>query len=119
MFHFMRFFARSGETTAGSGAAAAPFGAYERMLALRYMRSRRSRWLPSAIAGLSVTGIAVGVMSLIVVMSVMNGMRDEMISKLIGVNGHIFIQPIDTPLTDYREVTDELKKIPGSPSPFP
>ncbi len=119
MFHFMKFFARSGDDAAGEGAGPAPFGAYERMLALRYMRSRRNRWLPSAIAGLSVTGIVVGVMSLIVVMSVMNGMRDEMISKLIGVNGHIFIQPIDTPLTDYREVTDELKKIKGITFAFP
>jgi lipoprotein-releasing system permease protein len=119
MFHFMRFFARTGGATAGEGAGAAPFGAYERMLALRYMRSRRSRWRPSAIAGLSVTGITVGVMSLIVVMSVMNGMRDEMISKLIGVNGDIFVQPIDTPLTDYREVTDELKKIKGITFAFP
>jgi lipoprotein-releasing system permease protein len=119
MFHFMRFFGRLGGAAAGEGSSAAPFGAYERMLALRYMRSRRNRWLPSAIAGLSVTGIMVGVMSLIVVMSVMNGMREEMISKLIGVNGHIFIQPIDTPLTDYAQVTDELKKIPGVTFAFP
>lgn len=103
----------------GSSSGARPFGAYERMLALRYMRSRRSRWLPSAIAGLSVTGITVGVMALIVVMSVMNGMRDEMISKLIGVNGHIFVQPIDTPLTDYRELTKQLKAIPGVTFAFP
>ncbi|MCI4678414.1 lipoprotein-releasing ABC transporter permease subunit [Rhodoblastus acidophilus] len=118
MIHFTRFFARFG-AAAAEGSGAAPFGAYERMLALRYMRSRRNRWLPSAIAGLSVTGITVGVMSLIVVMSVMNGMRDEMISKLIGVNGHIFIQPIDTPLTDYREVTAQLRKIPGITFAFP
>jgi lipoprotein-releasing system permease protein len=103
----------------GADSGAAPFGAFERMLALRYMRSRRNRWLPSAIAGLSVTGITVGVMALIVVMSVMNGMRDEMLSKLIGVNGHIFVQPLDMPLTDYREVTDQLEKIPGVTLAFP
>jgi lipoprotein-releasing system permease protein len=117
-------FSRFGGETEGSASSPAspgakPFGAYERMLALRYLRSRRSRWLPSAIAGLSITGIAVGVMALIVVMSVMNGMRDEMISKLIGVNGHIFVQPIDTPLTDYREVTDQLEKLPGVTLAFP
>ena len=125
MTQLSSFFTRRGagaaeSATAGSAAAGpGPFGAYERMLALRYMRSRRSRWLPSAIAGLSITGIAVGVMALIVVMSVMNGMRDEMISKLIGVNGHIFVQPVDTPLTDYREVTAQLEKIPGVTLAFP
>ena len=61
----------------GETSGAPPFGTFERMLALRYMRSRRHRFLPSAIAGLSVTGIAVGVMALIVVMSVMNGMGSE------------------------------------------
>lgn len=101
------------------GGEARPFGPYEIMLALRYMRARRSKFLPSAIAGLSVTGITVGVMALIVVMSVMNGMRDEMIDKLIGVNGHIFVQPIDTPLTDYRELTAQLKAIPGVAFAFP
>ncbi len=109
---------QSGEAS-GALSGAAPFGAYERMLALRYMRSRRHRWLPSAIAGLSVTGITVGVMALIVVMSVMNGMRDEMMSKLIGVNGHIFLQPVDTPMTDYKELTATLEKVPGVTMAFP
>ncbi|MCW2273465.1 lipoprotein-releasing ABC transporter permease subunit [Rhodoblastus acidophilus] len=92
---------------------AKPFGAYERMLALRYMRARKHRFLPSAIAGLSVTGITVGVMALIVVMAVMNGMRVELMSKIIGGNGHFFLQPIDTPMTDYKEVAAQLEKIPG------
>ncbi|MCW2285537.1 lipoprotein-releasing system permease protein [Rhodoblastus acidophilus] len=92
---------------------ATPFGAYERMLALRYMRARKHRFLPSAIAGLSVTGITVGVMALIVVMAVMNGMRVELMSKIIGGNGHFFLQPIDTPMTDYKEVAAQLEKIPG------
>jgi lipoprotein-releasing system permease protein len=92
---------------------AAPFGAFERMLALRYMRSRRHRFLPSAIAGLSVTGIAVGVMALIVVMSVMNGMGSELMAKIIGVNGHFFLQSIETPMSDYKQLTTTLEKIPG------
>ena len=90
-----------------------PFSAYERMLALRYMRSRRNRFLPSAIAGFSVVGITVGVMALIVVMSVMNGMRVEMLSKIIGVNGHVFLQPVETPMTDYKELAVRLEKTPG------
>jgi lipoprotein-releasing system permease protein len=97
----------------GKSSGAAPFGAFERMLALRYMRARRNRFLPSAIAGLSVTGIAVGVMALIVVMSVMNGMGSELMSKIIGVNGHFFLQPIESPLTDYKSLSARLEKIPG------
>jgi lipoprotein-releasing system permease protein len=100
---------QSGEEAPG----AAPFGAFERMLALRYMRARRHRFLPSAIAGLSVTGIAVGVMALIVVMSVMNGMGSELMSKIIGVNGHFFLQSIETPMSDYKPLTESLEKIPG------
>ena len=115
MFHWGKtLFRRAGESP-----GAAPFGAYERMLAMRYLRSRRHRWLPSAIAGLSVTGITVGVMALIVVMSVMNGMRDEMMSKLIGVNGHIFLQAVDTPMTDYKELAAALEKVPGVTMAFP
>jgi lipoprotein-releasing system permease protein len=98
---------------------ALPFSAYERMLSLRYLRARRHRFLPSAIAGLSVTGIMVGVMALIVVMSVMNGMRAELVSKIIGVNGHFFLQPVDTPMTDYKEVAAQLEKIPGVVRVFP
>ncbi len=97
----------------GETSGAPPFGSFERMLALRYMRSRRHRFLPSAIAGLSVTGIAVGVMALIVVMSVMNGMGSELMSKIIGVNGHFFLQAIDTPMGDFKNTTATLEKIPG------
>ena len=59
------------------------------------------------------TGVAVGVMALIVVMAVMNGMREELAAKIIGVNGHFFLQPIDTPMTDYKQVSAELEKVPG------
>ncbi len=89
------------------------FGAYEWMLAFRYLRSRRRLWLPSAIAGFSVVGIAVGVMALIVVMSVMNGFHKELLSRIIGVNGHIFVQGVETPLTDYAEVARRMETVPG------
>ena len=98
-----------GEKTSG----APPFGTFERMLALRYMRSRRHRFLPSAIAGLSVTGIAVGVMALIVVMSVMNGMGSELMAKIIGVNGHFFLQSIETPMSDFKSTPRRWKKSPA------
>ena len=90
-----------------------PFSRYERMVAWRYMRSRRRRWAPSAIAGFSILGIAVGVMALIVVMSVMNGFHKELRDKILGVNGHMFLQGSETPLTDYEDVVRILDKVEG------
>ena len=109
----MNYLAKNLLRRAADAPSAPAFGVFERMLALRYMRSRRHRFLPSAIAGLSVTGIAVGVMALIVVMSVMNGMGSELMAKIIGVNGHFFLQPLETPMTDYGPLKAQLEKIPG------
>ena len=74
------------------------------MLAGRYLRTRRREGFVSVIAGFSFLGIMLGVATLIVVLSVMNGFRKELLDKIVGINGHIFIAPIDRPLTDYAEV---------------
>ena len=67
------------------------------MLAGRYLRTRRREGFVSVIAGFSFLGIMLGVATLIVVLSVMNGFRKELLDKIVGINGHIFIAPIDTP----------------------
>ena len=54
-----------------------------------------------------------GVATLIVVLSVMNGFRKELLDKIVGINGHMFVAPIDRPLTDYAEVADRIAKLPG------
>ncbi|MDH7795909.1 MULTISPECIES: lipoprotein-releasing ABC transporter permease subunit [unclassified Beijerinckia] len=90
-----------------------PFSAFEWMLAMRYLRSRRANGFVSVIAGFSFLGITLGVATLIVVMSVMNGFHIELMSKIIGINGHIFMQGADTPLTDYDEVIGRITKVPG------
>ena len=54
-----------------------------------------------------------GVAALIVVMSVMNGFRHDLMEKMIGLNGHMFLQGVETPLTDYEAVTDRVGKVPG------
>jgi lipoprotein-releasing system permease protein len=90
-----------------------PFAAFEWMLAWRYLRARRREGFISVIAGFSFLGITLGVATLIVVMSVMNGFREELLSKIVGVNGHIFVQPIDSPLTDYAEVAKRLEGVDG------
>ncbi|MFC7400354.1 lipoprotein-releasing ABC transporter permease subunit [Chelatococcus sp. GCM10030263] len=90
-----------------------PFAAFEWMLAWRYLRARRREGFISVIAGFSFLGITLGVATLIVVMSVMNGFREELLSKIVGVNGHIFVQPIDSPLTDYAEVAKRIEAVDG------
>src|SRR5579872_1059386 len=93
--------------------ATRPFSRFEWMVALRYLRARRRHGSISVIAGFSFVGIVVGVAALIVVMSVMNGFRHDLLDKIIGLNGHIFLQAADTPLTDYGAVTDRVSKVDG------
>jgi lipoprotein-releasing system permease protein len=67
------------------------FSAFERMVAMRYLRARRQEGFISVIAGFSLLGIALGVATLIIVMSVMNGFRAELLGRILGLNGHITI----------------------------
>lgn len=91
----------------------APFAAFEWMVALRYLRARRSSAFVSVIAGFSFLGIMLGVATLIVVMSVMNGFRKELLDKIVGVNGHVFLQAADAPLTDFDAIVARIAKTPG------
>ena len=90
-----------------------PFAGFEWGLAGRYLRTRRREGFVSVIAGFSFLGILLGVATLIIVMSVMNGFRKELLEKIVGVNGHIFATPIDRPLDDFDPVANRLKSIPG------
>jgi lipoprotein-releasing system permease protein len=67
------------------------FGAFECMVALRYLRARRQEGFISVIAGFSLLGIALGVATLIIVMAVMNGFRQELMGRILGVNGHVTV----------------------------
>ena len=87
-----------------------PFARFEWMLALRYLRPRRKEAFISVIAGFSFLGIMLGVATLIIVMAVMNGFRAELIDKILGLNGHIIVQPIDGELTDYAAVADAHRR---------
>ncbi len=90
-----------------------PFAAYEWLIARRYLRARRKEGFISVIAGFSFVGIMLGVATLIIVLSVMGGFRQELLGKIVGVNGHIFLQPIDRPLTDYVDVSVRVERVPG------
>ncbi len=85
-----------------------PFSAYEWMLASRYLRARRAEGFISVIAGFSFTGIMLGVATLIIVMAVMNGFRNELFAKILGLNGHIIVNKIGGPFEDYDEVAKRI-----------
>jgi lipoprotein-releasing system permease protein len=90
-----------------------PFSPFEWMLSLRYLRARRKEGFISVIAGFSFLGIVLGVATLIIVMAVMNGFRHELLQKILGLNGHLLIQPLDKPLTDWKQVAARVDKVPG------
>ena len=90
-----------------------PFSLEERMLAGRYLRARRKEGFISVIAALSLIGIALGVAILIIVMSVMNGFRAELVSKIVGVNGHLMVMSLTNDFTDYREISERVRAVPG------
>jgi lipoprotein-releasing system permease protein len=90
-----------------------PFSPFEWMVALRYLRARRKHGSISVIAAFSFLGIVLGVAALIVVMSVMNGFRHDLFDKIIGLNGHLFLQAAETPLADFDAVTQRVSKVPG------
>lgn len=94
-------------------AGSRPFAAFEWMIALRYLRTRRREGFVSVIAGFSFIGIMLGVATLIIVLSVMNGFRAELLSKIVGLNGHIFVAPVERPLTDYDEAATTIEGLPG------
>lgn len=89
------------------------FGAVERLLALRYLRSRRQESFISVIAIFSLLGIAVGVATLIIVMAVMNGFRIELMSRILGVNGHLTAYYDGDAIHDYRDIAQELEGLEG------
>jgi lipoprotein-releasing system permease protein len=89
------------------------FAPFEWMLSLRYLRARRKEGFISVIAGFSFLGIMLGVATLIIVMAVMNGFRTELLDKILGLNGHLLVQPIDSPLNDWEQVADRISKVPG------
>ena len=89
------------------------FSPFEWMVALRYLRARRADGFVSVIAGFSFLGIMLGVATLIVVTAVMNGFHRELMDKIMGINGHAFVQAVETPFTDWDDVASRTAKTPG------
>jgi lipoprotein-releasing system permease protein len=89
------------------------FGAFERMVAARYLRARRREGFISIIAWFSLLGIALGVATLIIVMSVMNGFRAELMGRILGLNGHIEVVGQVGGMTGFDGLAEKIRKIPG------
>jgi lipoprotein-releasing system permease protein len=89
------------------------------MLAGRYLRARRKEGFISVIAGFSFIGIMLGVATLIIVMSVMNGFRKELFDKILGLNGHMLVRPLARDFNDYSDVTQRIQNVPGVRQAFP
>jgi len=95
------------------------FSAFERMVAFRYLRARRQEGFVSVIVGFSLAGIALGVATLIVVMAVMNGFRDQLLTHILGLNGHLGVSGVDRPLEDYDRLAGRIAGLPRVESVFP
>ena len=89
------------------------FSQLEFLIAFRYLRSKRSEGFISIIAGFSLVGIILGVATLIIVMSVMNGFRAELIGRILGLNGHIGVYENQNNFQNYDEYSVGVAEIPG------
>ncbi|EUK18663.1 lipoprotein-releasing ABC transporter permease subunit [Commensalibacter papalotli (ex Servin-Garciduenas et al. 2014)] len=94
------------------------FGSFERMVAKRYLRARKGERFVSVIAIFSLIGIALGVGTLIVVMAVMNGFKDDLLGRILGLNGDLSVYGQMSyngpqPITDYDRLASRMEKIPG------
>jgi lipoprotein-releasing system permease protein len=90
-----------------------PFALFEWIVAARYLRPRRAEGFVSLISILSLIGIALGVAALIIVLSVMNGFRHELLSSILGINGHVMVQGDSSGLADYDAMATRIRAVPG------
>jgi lipoprotein-releasing system permease protein len=89
------------------------FSAFERMMAGRYLRARRQEGFISVIAAFSLLGIALGVATLIIVMAVMNGFRHELLSRILGLSGHVIVHGGGPPLTEFDTLAGVVRGVEG------
>lgn len=86
---------------------------FEWTIAKRYMLPGRGEAFIALVAGISLAAVMLGVAALLIVMSVMNGFRAELLDKIVGLNGHAIIQAYGGRLDNWEEVLDEVRETPG------
>lgn len=89
-----------------------PFGLFERMLAGRYLRAKREHGGVALISAISVLAITLAVMFLIITMSVMNGFRETLLNRILGVNGHVFVDVHEMPGSEIRRLEAIIRQTP-------
>ncbi|QDH16200.1 lipoprotein-releasing ABC transporter permease subunit [Swingsia samuiensis] len=89
------------------------FGRFERMVALRYLRARRGERFASIIAVFSLIGIALGVATLIIVMSVMNGFKADLMGRILGLHGDMTVFAYGHPIEAYQNDVEAIRQVPG------
>jgi lipoprotein-releasing system permease protein len=89
------------------------FAPFEWLLAFRYLRAKRKERFVSVISVISLLGIAIGVAVLIIVMAVMNGFRHELLSRILGIRGHVVVQGYSGPVLDFDGVVQRVLAVPG------
>jgi lipoprotein-releasing system permease protein len=92
--------------------SAKPFGLFERMLAGRYLRAKRQHGGVALISVISALAIALGVFVLIVTMSVMNGFRETLLSRILGVNGHVYVDVRNMPGNEIERLAGLAREAP-------
>ena len=89
------------------------FSFFEWMMALRYLRARRQEGFISVIAWFSLLGIALGVATLIIVMAVMNGFRQELLTRILGINGHLSVYGQTSQIRNFDPIAERIAKVNG------
>lgn len=92
---------------------------YERAIFKRYLLPQRGEGFIFVAASFSFTAVMLGVAALVIVMSVMNGVRSELFDKIVGLNGHAVVQGFGGRLDDWQDVLKEAKATPGVVSATP
>ncbi|MEE9120103.1 MAG: lipoprotein-releasing ABC transporter permease subunit [Syntrophobacteria bacterium] len=86
---------------------------YELFIGLRYLRAKRKQTFVSLITLISIAGVMVGVTALIVVIAVMNGFKEELRDKILGVTSHVVISRFDGNISKYQEVKAKVEEVSG------
>jgi lipoprotein-releasing system permease protein len=86
---------------------------YELFISLRYLKARRKQAFVSVISFISISGVAIGVMALIIVLGVMTGFSDDLRTKILGAKSHLVVYQMGAGMPDYRQIIQELTSVPG------
>lgn len=84
---------------------------FELFLGMRYLKAKRKQAFISVITVISALGVMVGVMALVIVLSVMNGFRADLMSKILGVNSHLLVLSYGGAFKEYESVAEKVRKI--------